>query len=292
MSDELSLVDQVWADFKANQAKAIEVLLPPHMKGADGYMRFMKQTQLALYKIPSLAACDKRSLFNSFLTCAELGLDPTFRLGSACIVPFKGTATLIIGYRGMIDLATRSGEVKTANAWMVHERDIFKPKNGHLPLHIPYVPKPDEEQDPGKPYAAWARYTVRGGISEATIMTTREIAGVMAKAPAVRLKQRTPWTDDPFSYEEMAKKTVIKRNLKNAPLSPERSQQLARAIEIEDAQEAEWRALDAEEEAKAAGPKKSRTEQVAASLGEAMTPEEKAEAVRKERELADQQKRT
>lgn len=292
MTAALTLVDATWADLKANTAKDIEMLLPPHLKGKDGYLRFMKQCQLALYKVPSLASCDKKSLFNSFIQCAELGLDPTFRLGSACIVPFKGVATLIIGYRGMIDLATRSGEVKTANAWVVHKKDVFKPRNGSIPTHIPYVPMPEDEQDPGAAYAAWARYTVRGGVSEATVMTKREIEGVMMKAPAVRAKQKTPWTDDPFSTEEMWKKTVLKRNLKNAPLSPERAQHLARAIEIEDAQEAEWRASDAAEEAAAAPPKKSRSEQVAEGLGGPMTEAEKRAAVEAERKLAEEQRQS
>jgi recombination protein RecT len=277
----LSIVDAAYNEVNA-RSTSIEKLLPPHMK----LERFMMQVKIAIYKVPKLAECDRKSLTKSFLECAELGLDPTFRLGSACIVPFSGVATLIIGYRGMIDLATRSGEVKTANAWVVHERDLFKPRNGSLPTHVPYVPRPEEEQNPGQPYAAWARYTVRGGISEATIMTKREIDAVMAKAPAVRMKQRTPWTDDPFSTEEMWKKTALKRNLKNAPLSPERAQYLARAIEIEDAQEAEWRATDAEAETEAA-PKKSRTQAVAEDLG--MTDEEKAEAVRRENEQAKQQ---
>lgn len=278
MSGAISLVDAAYNEVNA-RSTSIEKLLPPHMK----LERFMMQVKIAIYKVPKLAECDRKSLTKSFLECAELGLDPTFRLGSACIVPFAGVATLIIGYRGMIDLAVRSGEVKTCNAWVVNERDLFKPRNGSLPMHIPYVPRPEEEQDPGQPYAAWARYTVRGGVSEATIMTKREIEAVMAKAPAVRMKQRTPWTDDPFSALEMWKKTVLKRNLKNAPLSPERAQYLARAIEIEDSQEAEWRAAEPEDGAEAA-PKKSRTQTVQEDLG--MSDAEKADAIRKEHEQA------
>lgn len=287
MSTALSLVDNAWNELKAQQAKTMELVLPAHLREGEGYVRFMNQCKIALYKIPKLAECDKKSLFGSFLQCAELGLDPTFRLGSACIVPFSGVATLIIGYRGLIDLAVRSGEVKTVNAWVVNERDYWKPRNGAMPTHVPYVPKPDDEQDPGRPYAAWARYTVRGGMSEATIMTKREIEAVMAKAPAVRMKQRTPWTDDPFSTLEMWKKTAVKRNLKNAPLSPQKAQYLARALEIEDAQEAEWRAVDDAAEQAAAPPKKSRSAQVAASMGGPMTDEEKKAISEKERELAE-----
>ena len=109
MTTAISIVDAAYNEVNA-RSTSIEKLLPPHMK----LERFMMQVKIAIYKVPGLAKCDPKSLNKSFLECAELGLDPTFRLGSACIVPFAGVATLIIGYRGMIDLATRSGEVKSA----------------------------------------------------------------------------------------------------------------------------------------------------------------------------------
>lgn len=84
---------------------------------------------------PQLANCSVESVLSCFMKCAALGLEPSNvdGLGRAYILPYgnknyrtgQKEATLIIGYKGMIDLARRSGQIRDISARAVHEGDEF-----------------------------------------------------------------------------------------------------------------------------------------------------------------------
>ena len=76
-------------------------------------------------KTPALLSCDRESLFGAVLQCAALGLEPGSALGHCYLLPYGKTCQLIIGYRGMIDLARRSGQILSLCAYCVHEADEF-----------------------------------------------------------------------------------------------------------------------------------------------------------------------
>lgn len=199
----------------------IERVLPKWMT----VERFLTQVRWALSNSKAaakLVLCTPASVVNSVLTAADLGLDPSGRLGSAYLVPYGSECQLIPGYRGLIDLAARSGFIRSVNAWAVREKDYFKPVNGRMPQHVPYLPKAGEDTDPGPAYAFWARYNTRGGGAESEIMSLREVWAIRDKSAgyraAVQYKDNTaPWI---AYFDEQAKKTVIRRLLKKAPLNP------------------------------------------------------------------------
>src|SRR5262245_6000224 len=64
-----------------------------------------------LRRVRGLADCTPQSLFGAVMTCAQLGLEPGV-LGQAWIIPYKGEATLVVGYRGLVALAWRSAQIK------------------------------------------------------------------------------------------------------------------------------------------------------------------------------------
>lgn len=203
----------------------LEKLLPAGMS----IDRFVMQIRVALQKNPALQECTPSSLIGAALEAADLGLDPSGRLGSAYLIPFKGVVTLVPGYRGLIDLAGRSGLVRTINAWAVHERDHFTVRSGVMPEHVPYLPKRGEPQDPGLWYAVWARARLVGGATESEVMTHAEVMRIKARSPGAR-KPGGPWETD---EEEMVKKTVIRRLLKKQPLSPTPQwDRLSRALDM------------------------------------------------------------
>jgi len=235
--------------------------------------RFLTQVRWALTHSKSaskLVQCSPASVVQAVLTAADLGLDPSGRLGSAYLVPYKSECQLIPGYRGLIDLAARSGMVRSVNAWVVHESDTFKPVNGKMPLHIPYLPKPGEPLSPGAPWAVWGRYQTRGGGSEAEIMSMPEVWSIRERSAGYKYavqngKADNPWISD---FEEMAKKTVIRRMLKKAPLNPTGGlnvelERFAKALEQDDAVDG---IADAEFTEEAAAPKTSRTEDLKGKL--------------------------
>lgn len=247
----------------------IERVLPAWMT----VERFLTQVRWALSHSKSaakLVQCSPASVVNAVLTAADLGLDPSGRLGSAYLVPYKSECQLIPGYRGLIDLAARSGFVKSTNAWAVHEKDVFTPVNGRMPTHKPYLPKSGEDMDPGPVYAFWGRYQTRGGGSESEIMSLREVWAIRDKSAgyrsAMEYKGDNPWIS---SFEEMAKKTVIRRMLKKAPLSSTGGlnvelERFARALEHDDAVDGSASAV--EDALVDETPKETKTEQLKKNL--------------------------
>ncbi|EKF2878464.1 recombinase RecT, partial [Escherichia coli] len=84
--------------------------------------------------------------------CSQLGLEPGSALGHAYLLPFgnkneksgKKNVQLIIGYRGMIDLARRSGQIASLSARVVREGDEF---NFEFGLDEKLIHRPGENED-------------------------------------------------------------------------------------------------------------------------------------------------
>jgi len=192
---------------------------------------FAGEVRVAVARTPKLLDCDRVSVFDAITQCAQLGLSPSGRLGSAYLIPFKSKCQLIIGYRGLVDLAYRSGEVIAVGAQVVHENDTFHPEEG-FDIKIHHVRTEDE---PGLLRAVYAWADTRQGGKIKVLMYRREVAPIMAAALSKKYPGAppTPWETN---EEEMWKKTALRRLFKISPLSPSKARQLARALEVEDAE--------------------------------------------------------
>lgn len=233
----LTLIDS-WKMSISTIRTQIELVLPKHLT-VD---RFVQQVMFAMAKNPDLQKCDKPSVFNSCMALAELGLDPSGALGSGYLVPFKGVCTPIPGYRGLIDLAVRSGEVKAMKANVVFWGDEFDIDEGDRPRlhHKPKIPQSqadekafENHQSAGNVRGAYAVATLPGGYKQFHWMTWRELEGVRLRAPGGK-SERTPWATDRV---QMYKKCPIRQIVKHLPLSPVKASLLMRAEQIEEANE-------------------------------------------------------
>ena len=197
--------------------------LPKHLT-AD---RLLRVAMTSIQKTPSLMDCTPQSLLACVMTCAQLGLEPDQFLGQAYLVPFRDnkkgvtTCTLIPGYRGYISLARRSGEMQTVSAQVVYSNDDFKLQYGinDILQHSPRM-----SGDRGEPIGAYCVFKYKDGGYSFDFLPTSEIEKVRKRSKAAT---DGPWVTD---WDEMAKKTVIKRHAKLAPLSVE----FQRAIALED----------------------------------------------------------
>lgn len=257
----------------ASRKQSFQSLLP---KGMDAEW-FTGEVKVAIARTPKLLECDRMSVFDALTTCAQLGLSPSGRLGSAYLLPFGGRCTLVIGYKGFVDLAYRSGEVVGFGAQVVHEADEFDYSEGfNLQIHR-HVRSEDVNPGPLRYVYAWA--TMRGGYTVATLMLRREVEAIKARSPGAR-KLGGPWDTDPA---EMWKKTAIRRLIKLLPLSPQKAQGLHRAQEVEDAEWVEAAETEAEETKPARGT--ARLKQLAqGSKAETLEFTAEAEPVHVERE--------
>ena len=177
-------------------------------------------------KNPTLQLCTPASFMASVLQAAQLGLEPGSALGQAYLVPFKAKGgkyecQLIVGYRGMISLSRRSGEILSINAYCVHEKDDFAYQLG---LHPDIHHVPASEADPGPVVFVYAVAQLRGGGVQFEVMSRAEIEAVRNQSQgwnsAVKYKTTgmSPWTKH---FEEMAKKTVVRKMFKYLPVSTE-----------------------------------------------------------------------
>lgn len=180
-------------------------------------------------KTPALLKCAPESFYGAVLQCAALGLEPGSALGHCYLLPFgngkdkqgRPSAQLIIGYRGMIDLARRSGQIISLQAYCVHEQDTFNYKLG-LDPDIEHIPA--SVADRGKVTHVYAVAKLKGGGVQFEVMSRAEIEKVRTSSKA---GNSGPWSSH---WEEMAKKTVIRRLFKYLPVSIE----AVRAVEIDE----------------------------------------------------------
>lgn len=175
-----------------------------------------KMIQVALSSIsrnPKLLGCSRRSLMGSILESAQLGLVLDGLLGQAYLIPYGGQATLQIGYKGYIALASRSVQVSHISAQPVYAADQF---NYTLGTSTSIEHKPSLT-DRGQLIAAYAVVHYASGGTDAEIVTPEDIA-VAKKASKTAQRSDSPWQ----SHEpEMWRKTAIRKLCKRVPLSPE-----------------------------------------------------------------------
>lgn len=211
-------------------------LLP---KGMDPAW-FTAEVRVAVVRAPRLLECNPVSVFDAITTCAQLGLSPSGRLGSAYLIPYGQKCTLVVGYRGMVDLAYRSGEIVSVGAQVVHENDDFTAQEG-FDLQVQHK---RTEDDPGPLRAVYAWANTRAGGAIKVLMYRREVDPIK-RASLSKKRQGAPPTPWETNEEEMWKKTALRRLFKVCPLSPQKAQGLTKALEVEDA---EWEemALDVE----------------------------------------------
>lgn len=219
--------EDVRAEMNALTPQFAEVL--PAGVDAKRFTRLVIGTIIAN---PSILDCTRDSIIRSVRDAASLGLVPTGLLGSAYLVPYKNKRTgqmeaqLIPGYRGLIDLARRSGEIDAIEANTVRLRDRFRIYKGTVSgvEHEPFIPDPTlapEDRDPGPYVGAYMVATLKGGHRQVEWMTTDEIEAVRKRS---RASDQGPWVTD---WSEMARKTVVRRGAKYLPLTPDAERALS-----------------------------------------------------------------
>ncbi len=175
-------------------------------------------TQL-ISRNPNIQKCTTPSIIGAIFQSATLGLDLTPALGQAAIVPFyngktkQTEAQFQIMYRGLIQLARRSGEIKSLSAHVVYENDKFEYELGLEPklVHVPTL-----EENRGELKYTYAVWQFKDGGHYFDVMNRKEVYEVRERSAAVKGGRQTPWDTD---EAEMWKKTVVKRSSKYVPIS-------------------------------------------------------------------------
>ena len=203
----------------------IKAALPRHMTAE----RMARIATTEMRKVPKLGQCDPMSFLGAVIQCAQLGLEPGNALGHAYILPFdkrekvggqwktvRTEAQVIIGYRGMIDLARRSGQIISIDARAVYDGDKFECVLG-LDPKIDHVPdwQNAARADASKLRFVYAVAKLKDGGLQFDVMSRAEVEGIRARSKSA---DNGPWVTD---FAAMAVKTVVRRLFKFLPVSIE-----------------------------------------------------------------------
>lgn len=205
----------------------IREALPKHLS-AD---RLLRVAQTAAVSTPKLLECYVPTLLGAVMQSAALGLEPNTVLGHSYLVPYRNRkkkrqdCQLIIGYKGFIDMARRSGQVVSVAAYAVREQDFFEYQYG---LNEKLNHKPAEGER-GAITHFYAYATMKGGGHAFEVMTDSDVRRLMATTQSKG--DYGPWKDH---YEEMGRKTVFRKLAKWLPLSVD----LATAVALDEKAEA------------------------------------------------------
>lgn len=198
-------------------------------------------------KNPDLLDCTPVSVLQCIADCSVLGLQPNSVLGHAYLVPFNNRkegikeCQLIVGYKGLIDLARRSGTVSTVVMEVVYEGDEFDYGLGD-DSYIHHHPSDDIDREEKPITHVYAVVKLRDGGVQRKVWTKAKIDKHAKRySKAYGKGYDSPWSTD---YATMAKKTVIRDmiNRGEVPVSAELQTQTMRE-EIIEAQN--WKQISA-----------------------------------------------
>lgn len=187
--------------------------------------RMVRLVCAAASRQPELAECSAVSILRSMMQSAELGLEVCSGTNEAYLVAYynKNTkckeAQFIPGYQGLVKLAIESGKVKNIESRVVYENDTFDYELGMAPkiTHKPTL------KARGEVLAFYAIAHLTDGSTQFDLMTKEEVDAIRGRSKASSFG---PWVTD---YNEMAKKTVVRRLYKMLP----KSKQMADALEVQ-----------------------------------------------------------
>lgn len=163
-------------------------------------------------KNPKLLDCSVESVMGCLMEASTLGLMLDGVTGEAYPIPFKGQCQLVAGYKGLMKLAYQSDRVLSITGRVVYEKDKYEVTQG---IEEAIVHKPSGDPEPGEIVAFYAVSKLKGGGVKTEWMWKHEVDRIRNAAPG---KNSDAWTQH---YEEMGKKTVIRRLCKSLPASPE-----------------------------------------------------------------------
>lgn len=200
-----------WNDLLTFMAPEIERTLPAHMS----VERMTRVALTVMRQNPQLQECSAASVVGALLTAAQLGLEPG-PLGHCYLVPFKNWKTksreaqFILGYKGMVDLARRSGELRRITTHTVYQREVdegrfsiaygWDEKLTHAPLF--------GEDDRGPVFGYYAYAWLQSGEAQFKFLTPKEVDKFRRRSPTQRDEPSGPWVTD---FEAMAWKTCVRR---------------------------------------------------------------------------------
>jgi recombination protein RecT len=220
ISKEITPMEQVRGALQKME-KEFSAALPPQI--AVG--KFVRTAVTAIQMNPELLAADRRSLFAACMKAAQDGLLLDGRESAPVIFNTKDRGKVVqympmVG--GILKKIRNSGELASISANVVYDKDFFEYELGD---NEQITHKPFLGDERGKPIAVYAVAKTKDGAIYREVMSVSDVEKVRASSRAGKFG---PWAD---WWDEMAKKTVIRRMAKRLPSSADTDQVMASDLE-------------------------------------------------------------
>lgn len=200
--------------------------------------RMMRVVANAIRTTPKLQQCEPMSFLGALMQCAALGLEPNTIMGHAYLIPFDKSkkvgnqwvkvpeVQLVVGYKGLMALARRSGEIVSIDALIHYDDDEHWLYRRGTNAVLEHTPGPEA----GKPLHVYAIAHFKDGGHAYVVLPWAKVIqrrdGSQGWQQAVRngATDKSPWSTH---IEAMAKKTAIRELAKNLPMSVELNEAVA-----------------------------------------------------------------
>lgn len=205
------------APAKGDLAAMLEKLKPEIARAVPRHVNPDRMLRIALTTLrmsPDLQRCTPASFLGAVMSASQLGLEIGGPLAQAYLLPFKTECTLVISYRGMLNLARRSGLVSAIYAYDVREGDKFSYKLGLNPT-IDHEPADSAEREEKPITHVYAVAKLKDGEPIFTVLTRAQIEKYRQRS---RAANSGPWVSD---FPQMAMKTAVRRLFTWIPQSVE-----------------------------------------------------------------------
>lgn len=173
--------------------------------GERGAKSYVASVLIAVAESQSLQRCAPDSIYISALRAATLRLSVDASNGQAYLVPFKGRATLIVGYKGLHDMAVRTNRYRYINVAPIHQGQAVteNPYTGWHKIEIDESLWWDKEVVIG-----WlGAFEMLNGYAHTLYMTVKEIHEHAKQYSKSYEDVNGAWTKEP---RKMERKTVLR----------------------------------------------------------------------------------
>lgn len=207
MSNALAVIDQFETQLKAVTPQFADVLggrMPPE--------RLIRTIVMSVQRVPKLLECNRQSLMNAGMTFGVLALEVDGVTGQGYILPFKGVAQPVIGYKGYNTIGARAGLTITAGIY--REGDDFDFMNGSEPF-VHHKPKLGNQ---GRILAAWAVAAAKDRPPVIQVLGIDDLLAIRAKSPGSKMSD-SPWNDERIGFPAMCEKSARRRLARSTPMN-------------------------------------------------------------------------
>ena len=196
------------ASYIGGMKERIAAVLPKHLTAE----RIIQMAATTIQRNPQIAKCSAASLLGGVMQASILGFPPVDSLGYCYFVPYGGECQFQIGYRGLIELARRSGKIKMVYAEVVRQGDEFNAEFGLEPK-LEHKPSFDSSKPMTHVYAVC--HFVDGGYNF-VVLSRSDVERLRMRSPMQKAAPVGAWKTD---YDAMAKAKAIKQLAKYLPLN-------------------------------------------------------------------------